>query len=164
MAFATAADEVSRTASGRLMTIEAMNPSMIVFMVAAVCQPMLPATATQSRQMTLGAGNRNAGILKTCTAASQRITNAVITASGTSASRAPRASQPDLRGAALVGAVSEDELTDAMGAALEFGMALELEAARARERHVDDLGDAARTCPHHHHPVRAQHRPRYRMR
>jgi hypothetical protein len=61
--------------------------------------------------------------LKTCTAASQRITNAATAASGTSASRAFRRNKPCLRGAALVGAISEDELTDAMGAALEFGMA-----------------------------------------
>src|SRR5918996_917002 len=148
MALATAGEEVSSTASGRLMTIEAMKPSMMVFIVAAVCQPMLPATARQSRQITLGAGRRNAGILKRWTAPSQMSAMAAIAASGTSASRALRSSQPALGGAALEGAVSEDELTDAVGGTLKFGLALDVEAARPGQGHFDDLGDASRARRH----------------
>src|SRR5687768_17192158 len=158
MAFATAGDEVSNTASGRLMTMEAMNPSMMVFMVAAVCQAMLPAMAMQSRQIALGAGSRNSRMPKSRTAASQRMTSPATAISGMAASRKARAPQAGLRGAAFAGTASEDELTDAMRAALEFRRALEIEGARPRERHVDDFGDAPGPRRHHHDAVGEQHR------
>src|SRR5688572_23916115 len=142
-----------------------MNPSMMVFSVATVWWAMLPATATQSRQITLGAGSRKAGMSKRCTAPSQTRTSAPSTPNGTSASRAPRTrTEKRLGGAALDGAISEDELTDAVGAALELRVALELEAARAPERHVDQLRDASGARRHHHHAVCEEHGFRDRVR
>ncbi len=58
MALETSGEEVKNTASGRLMAMEMIKPRTTVWSVARVCSPMVPAMATLSVQMTLGAGSR----------------------------------------------------------------------------------------------------------
>jgi len=50
-----------------------------------------------------------------------------------------------------------DGRADALGGGLEGGLTLLLEATRAGQGNLHDIGDAAGPRAHHHHPVGQQH-------